>query len=92
MGELLDFLKKKYKGKMSYDSEDVLPRTVVKNTIVSICDDKLKNVGDILTFEVLDKDLAFAVSVIEEEPLASRYDIVQVSRSLFQASLKEVDL
>lgn len=91
MGELLDYLKSKY-SKTSNTSEDQLAKTRVRNTISDMCQEKLKEVGSILTFEVLPKDLAYAVIVIDEEPLKSKYVINQISKTLFQASLREVEI
>ena len=91
MGELLDYFKNKY-GKTSSTSEDQLAKMIVKTTISDICENNLKEVGSILTFEVLPKDLVYAVSVIDEEPLKSKYVINQISKTMFEASLREVEI
>lgn len=91
MGELLDYFKNKYRKNISV-SEDQMNKTTVKNTIADLCDKYLKDVGDVFTFEVLPKDLPYVVTVVDEEPLKSKYIINQVSKTLFEASLKELEL
>lgn len=91
MGELLDYFSQALKKKKLY-SEEQMAKTLVKNTISSMCEEHLKNIGDIFTFEVLPKDLPYAVIVISEEPLKSKYDINQISKTMFQAMLKVVEI
>lgn len=91
MGELLDHLKSRY-GKSVSVSEVQMAKTAVKNAIMDMCDTHLSEVGDLLTFEVLPKDLSYAISVFDEEPLRSKYEINQVSKCLFEASLKELEI
>ena len=91
VGELLDYFKSKY-GTHSNFSEDQLAKTIVKNTIAELCEKNLKELGSIFTFEVLPKDLVYAVSVIDDEPLKSKYVINQISKTLFEASLREVEI
>lgn len=91
MGELTDYLIGKLKKKTVY-SEDQMAKTLVRNTISKLCEEYLVNVGDVFTFEVLPKDLSYAVIVVQEEPLKSKYEINQISKSLFQASLRVVEI
>lgn len=91
MGELLNYFSEKFKKQTPY-SEDQMAKTLVSNTIMDLCDEYLTEIGDVFTFEVLPKDLAYAVMVIQEEPLKSKYDIMQAGKSLFRASIKEVVL
>lgn len=91
MGELLDYFLSVSKKKTVY-SEDQMEKTLVKNTISNLCEEYLDNVGDVFTFEVPPKDLSYAVIVIQEEPLKSKYDINQVSKTVFQASLRVVEI
>ena len=91
MGELLDYFSGMFKKESLY-SEDQMAKTLVKNTISGLCDEYLLDVGDVLTFEVLPNDLSYAVMVIDEEPLKSKYIINQVDKSMFQASLREIEL
>ena len=46
----------------------------------------------ILTFEVNPEDLVYATEVVLEEPLCSKYTIVQISDTLFSAKIQEVEL
>jgi len=91
MGELLDYFSKRFKKQELY-SEDQMSKTKVKNAIANLCEEYLEEAGDVFTFEVLPKDLSYAVMVIHEEPLKSQYDINQISKTMFRASMKEVEL
>ena len=91
MGELLDYFTGRMKKKVPYSEYQML-KTLVKNTISNICEEHLKDVGDVLTFEVLPKDLSYAVMVIQEEPLKSKYDISQISKTNFQAMLRVLEI
>lgn len=91
MGELFDYFKNKYKKNVS-NSEDQMNKTNVRNTIADLCDSHLEDVGDVFKFEVLPKDLPYVVSVIDEEPLKSKYIINQISKTLFEAMLREVEI
>ncbi len=92
MGELMEYFKNKYYKKNVSSSEDNMNKTNVKNTISELCEEYLKDVGDVFTFEVLPKDLPYVVAVIDEEPLKSKYIINQISKTLFEAMLKEVEI
>lgn len=92
MGELMDYFKNKYYKKNVSNSEDNMNKTNVKNTISELCEEYLKDVGDVFTFEVLPKDLPYVVAVIDEEPLKSKYVINQINKTLFEAMLKEVEI
>lgn len=91
MGELIDYFKNKYKKNVS-NSEDQMNKTTVKNTIAELCEKYLENVGDVFTFEVLPKDLPYVVTVIDEEPLKSKYIINQISKTMFEAMLRELEI
>lgn len=90
MSGFLDFLKSRL-NKTESQTNDIIKKTRVKNSISSICDTHLKDVGDVLRFEVSDEDLPYAVMVIDEEPLNSKYFIMQVDKTMFEASLKELE-
>lgn len=93
MGELWDYLKDKYsKSGGRTVMQDSMSKQRVKNSIVSVCETYLKEAGAQFTFEVSDKDLPFALAVLDEEPLHSRYNIIQVGSNLLCASLKEIDV
>lgn len=91
MGELLDYFKGKY-GKKTSIAEDQILKVSVKNAISDLCEEHLLEAGYVLTFEVLPEELPYAVVVIEEEPLKSKYEISQVSKTLFKAMLREVEI
>lgn len=91
MGELYEYFKSKFKP-TSNESDEQMNKTTVKNTISNLCEEYLKDVGDVFTFEVLPKDLQYATTVIDEEPLKSKYIINQISKTLFEAMLKEVEI
>ena len=91
MGELLDYFRDKYsKAGNKSAMQDSIAKQRIKNSISSVCEKYLHNAGDHFTFEVSDKDLPYALAVIDEEPLRSRYDIIQTGANLLCASLKEI--
>lgn len=92
MGELLDYFKNRYGNKKNNVSEDKVSKTEVKNAISNLCDEYLEDADYILEFEVLPHELPYAVVVIDEEPLKSRYVINQISKTMFQATLRKVEL
>ena len=91
MGELLEILKEKYSKSTNETTKELMNKQRVKNSILSVCD-ILDDSDDTLTFEVSKQDLPYAVSVVVEEPLKSKYNINQISETLFVAQLKEIDL
>lgn len=90
MGELLDYFKGRFKADVS-ESEDMMHKVKVRSIIADLCEKYLLDADSVFTFEVLPNDLPYAVIVIDEEPLKSKYCINQVSKFLFEASLKEVE-
>lgn len=76
----------------SSETKDLMQKQKVKNGILNVCDSKLKDTDELLTFEVLPSDLQYVAEVIDEEPLKSKYQIVQVSETLFTARLRELEL
>lgn len=93
MGELLDYLKERYsKAGERTEVQESMHRQRVKNSIISICETHLKDAGDEFTFEVLGQDLTYAIIVIAEEPLSTRYEFVQLDANLFKARLKSFDI
>lgn len=89
--ELFDYLKERYsKGSDKDATLEQMNRQRVKNTISDLCKKYLTDAGQIFKFEVSQKDLPYVIVAIEEEPLRSMYDIMQVSETLFTASLKEL--
>lgn len=91
MGELFDYFKSKYRKNVS-SSEDQMNKTNIKNTISDLCEEYLVDVGDVFRFEVLPRDLPYVVTVIDEEPLKSKYIINQISKTMFEVFLREVEI
>lgn len=89
MGELYNYFKDKY-SKKSQTVEDILHRTKVKNALIEISE-KL-NSGDVLEIEVLPNDLVYIPVVIEEEPLKSTIQVEQITPSLFNIRLIDIDM
>lgn len=92
MGDLMEYVKERYSKNDKSDTKDMMDKQRIKNSIMSVCDENIKDAGDSFIFEVMPSGLQYAVAVVNEEPLRSKYDIVQISDSLFSASLKAVEL
>lgn len=93
MGELFDYFKEKYSKAGSRSAmQDSIAKQRIKNNIVSVCERYLTEAGAQFTFEVNESDLPYALAVIDEEPLRSRYNIIQTGATLLCASLKEIDI
>lgn len=91
MSELFDYLKENYtKGAEKSKTAEQMKRQKIKNTISSLCNEYLTEAGQVFKFEVSERELPYVIIVIDEEPLKSMYDIIQVSETLFEASLKEL--
>lgn len=92
MGELFDYFKDKYSKQDKSATQDMMEHSKIKNAVCDACDAHLKVAGEEFQFEVSSKALPHVVSVILEEPLRSKYDIVQISPTMFSARLKEIEL
>lgn len=90
MGELFDYFKQRY-FKSSSETEDIMRRTKVKNALVVMQEELLKE-GDVLTFEVLPRDLEHVLVVVGEDPLKSSVIVNQIAPSLFEMKLIEVSI
>lgn len=89
--ELFEYFKEKYsKGNDKDATLEQMNRQRVKNNIFNLCKEYLTGAGQVFKFEVSSKDLPYAITAIDEEPLKSMYNIVQVSETLFVANLKEI--
>lgn len=89
--ELLDYFKEKYsKGYDKNAMRDKMNSQKVLNEISSLCKMYLTDAGQVFRFEVNKKDLPYVIQVIDDESLSSMYNIVQVSETLFDVSLKEI--
>lgn len=92
MGELLDYIKGRYLKSDSSETKDLMQKQKVKNGILNVCDNYIDSSDELLTFEVLPSDLQYVAEILEEEPLKSKYQIIQVSETLFTAKLREMEL
>ena len=91
MGSLYDYFRENYShGADKNRTAEQMKRQEIKNTISALCEKYLTDAGQVFTFEVAEKDLPYVIVVIDEEPLKSMYNIIQVSKVLFEASLKEL--
>lgn len=92
MGEFMEYFREKYSKNHNNETREIMNKQRVKNEILMQCEKYLVEAGDEYVFEVLPKELPYAVAVITEEPLKSRFIINQISESLFVAKLQEVEL
>lgn len=92
MGEITEYLKEKYTKSHNNETQELISKQRVKSTILSVCDTYLKEANDVVTFEVIGKDIQYVAIVVVEEPLKSKYEINQISDSLFTAKLREFEL
>lgn len=83
---------KENKAKKDTSSTERLARNKVRASIEAMCEDKLKDSDDILTFEALPSVINDVVSVLEEPVLAEKYEFMQVSETLFKIKLKDLDI
>mgnify|MGYP007034298168 CR=1 FL=1 len=91
MGELLDYFKEKYMKSDSGNTKDLMRKQKVKNEILRICDKLIESSDEVLTFEILPQDLPYVAEILDEEPLKSKYQIIQISDTLFSAKLVEME-
>lgn len=90
MGEIINLLKKKYSKPKQNTS--LVRQMGIATKIDNMCSRYLQSAEDIFRFEVLGDDLAYAVIVIDEEPLVNKFVINQISETLFEARLRQVQL
>lgn len=90
MGKVLELLKKKYSKPKQ--NTDLVRQLGISNKIDSLCTKYLQSAEDVLRFEVLGDDLAYAVIVVDDEPLVNKFVINQISETLFEARLRQVEL
>ena len=69
-----------------------LERSKSRATIESLCEKYLVPSNDILTFEALPNAINDVVSVLEEPVIAEKYEFAQISETLFQIKLRELDI
>lgn len=91
--DLFGYLKEKYSKNNDKDATlQLMNGQRVKNDIHKLCREYLSRAGQEFKFEVTKKDLPYVITAIDEEPLQSMYDIVQVSETVFIAKLKEISI
>lgn len=88
MGQIMSLLKKRYSRPK--ENTNLIRQMGIATKIDNLCTKYLKEVDDVFTFEVTGDDVAYAVIVIEEEPLINKFVINQISETLFQARLRRV--
>ena len=92
MGEFSEAIKSKYMRQRNSEIADKMAKQRVKVSILTLCDTYVKQAGDQLVFECGKNDLQYVVIAINEDPLKSKYNIQQVSETLFIASLVEIEI
>lgn len=91
--DLFGYLKDKYSKNNDKDTTlQLMNSQRVKNDIRSMCKEYLSRAGQEFKFEVSKKDLPYVITAIDEEPIHSMYDIVQISETVFIAKLKEISI
>lgn len=73
-------------------SAERFKRNTVKASLESMCEDRLKDSDDILTFEALPDTLNDIISVLDDEDFVEKYECVQISECLFKIKMREIDL
>ena len=87
MREVWEIIKERYFSFGKSVSTNLLERVKVRNALLKLCEEYLQNSEDVLVFEVMASSLPFAVAVINDEIIASQYQIVQISETLFEARM-----
>ena len=87
MREVWEIIKERYFSFGKSVSSNLLERVKVRNALLKLCEEYLHNSDDVLVFEVMASSLPFAVAVINDEIIASQYQIVQISETLFEARM-----
>lgn len=79
-------------SKKDNSSSERLERNRVRATIESLCEDRLKDSTDLLTFEALPNAINEVISVLEEPVFAEKYEFMQISETLFKIKLRELGI
>ena len=87
MREVWEIIKERYFSFGKSVSTNLLERVKGRNALLKLCEEHLQNSEDVLVFEVMASSLPFAVAVINDEIIASQYQIVQISETLFEARM-----
>jgi predicted nuclease of restriction endonuclease-like RecB superfamily len=92
LSEFTEAVKEKLFRSRNTETQSRINKQQVKASILNLCDEYIKDNGDILTFESTAFELPYVVEAITEEPLKSKYNISQISETLFQARAIEFEL
>lgn len=92
MSEFSEALKTRYSKQKNSEIADKMNKQRVKVSILTLCDTYIKDVGEALIFECNKNDLQYVVVAINEDPLQTKYNIQQISETLFHASLVELEI
>lgn len=87
MKEVWEIIVEKYFSFGRSVSSNQLARVKVRNAIANLCDEYLTSPDMVLKFEILPSSLPYAVEVLSDETLTSKYVLQQVSESCFEARL-----
>lgn len=90
MGQIVDLLKKKYLRRKQ--GTDLVRQIGIATKIDNLCTKYLQNADDVFRFEVIGDDLAYAIIVIDEEPLVNKFVIYQIEETIFEARLRHVQI
>ena len=91
MSELTEALRGRFLKNRNSETANRISKQQVKAALLSMCEEYLKVPGDVLTFESTKSEIPFVIEAIIEEPLKSRYYIMQETDVLFSARLIELD-
>lgn len=92
MGEFSEALKNRYSRRKNSEIVEMMNKQRVKIAILTLCDKYIQDAGDTLTFESSKNNLQYVVTAINEDPLVTKYNIQQISETLFQACLVELGI
>lgn len=84
---LIETFKKKDTTSMEH-----LEKNRIRSTIEGLCNKYLVTSDAILEFEASKSALPYVVSILEEPLFLEKYDFMQMTESLFQMRMKEINL
>lgn len=85
--EIWEIIQEKWFGFNRQVGENTLEKVRVRDAIIRMCEEHLYEAADVFVFEIFPNSLPYAVSVLDDPILASRYTIVQISETLFEARM-----
>ena len=88
--ETLDILKDRYFKKDTTSSQRMeINRT--RKAVEELCSEHLTDLNDIFQFEALPSCIDVVLVVIEQPQLASKFIFTQISETVFEVRLRELD-